>query len=452
MMNYRVWTSALLLAGAGACLAQSWNGAYEAGLKTGGALKWAEARQDFKQAAAYRPEDVSGPTILPGPPTLQRRWRDGAPYSPNFLAAYSEYRLGLASVKADQQPALLNTAAGELESLLAKHQVSRLNFYILTNIYQRLGDQNRLKALQDKYGAMNASWKVDTEVVAPEELAAVQALSPTTPSEAKQVTGSNSEGTISAQNVNPTTGQPVNSTVSPLGSVAKLPNKYALVIGVNNSRLQGNLDFSGTDAIRVRDSLVNYAGYTDTNVDLLVDVPASKILARAQALAARMPEAATLCIYFSGSATNIGGVDYLGAIDSPNLVDTSHLVRKSELFAQFLPKGSHVFAFFQVDRSASSESAFGSEQTFLGSISQMQATTTGDPVFSTYRNGKLTGLFTDAFTQTLLDLQSNRVPILEFGWQLFYHIRRGDTGLSGGSSHQTPTLPHLNNLASDAQF
>ena len=43
----------------------------------------------FQQAAAYRPEDVAVATTLPGPVTEPRRWRNGSPYSPNFLAAYA---------------------------------------------------------------------------------------------------------------------------------------------------------------------------------------------------------------------------------------------------------------------------------------------------------------------------------------------------------------------------
>ena len=50
------------------------------------------------------------------------------------------------------------------------------------------------------------------------------------------------------------------------------------------------------------------------------------------------------------------------------------------------------------------------------------------------------------------DLKSNRIPILEFGWQVFYKMKRGGSGTTGGGSRQTPTLPVLTNMASDARF
>src|SRR5579885_2818833 len=88
---------------AGVASSQSWNAAYDAGLRAARAEQWAEARKDFQQAAAYRPEDVSAATVLPGPPTEQRRWRNGAPYSPNFLAAYSEYKIAQGTSDASAQ-------------------------------------------------------------------------------------------------------------------------------------------------------------------------------------------------------------------------------------------------------------------------------------------------------------------------------------------------------------
>src|SRR5690348_8538506 len=97
--------------------AQTWTAAYENGLRLAKAGDWAAARAAFQQAIAYRPEDTSAPTVLPGPVTERRTWRSGAPYSPNFLAAYSEYRIGTASAKPEDAKPALQTAASEFETL-----------------------------------------------------------------------------------------------------------------------------------------------------------------------------------------------------------------------------------------------------------------------------------------------------------------------------------------------
>jgi hypothetical protein len=457
MMNYRVWSSAVLLAITGVCFAQSWNSAYEAGIRAGRALKWDEARQEFKQAAAYRPEDVTGPTILPGPPTAPRRWRDGAPYSPNFLAAYSLYRSGLANSSADQQTTQLNSAAKELEMLLSKRQVSPEAYFTLSVIYNKLADSVRLKALQDKYAsaARTSTWKVDTEVMRPEELSDVAAFVTGDINGAKPRPGNTrtAQDTISVQELNQATGQILPIPGAAAGTILQLPNKFALVIGVSNPNLAGNLDYSGFDAQRVKDALITSAGYIASNVDLLVDPTAATMHARAMALAARMPDSGTLCIYYSGVGTNIDGSDYLAGTDAASLDSPAGMIKKSDLFAQFFPKSTHLFVFFQVDRSTpGTSSAFGSERLYEGSVSEMQATISSSRAYPTYQNGKKTGLFTNAFVLTLADLQSNQIPILEFGWQVFNHIRRGNTGKFDGSSRQIPTLPALNDLATDAPF
>src|SRR3954469_22427785 len=120
MTNRRILFVVLLALLGAVANAQSWMAAYEKGLKAAKAADWTTARAAFQQAIAYRPEDASGPTTLPGPVSERRQWRNGAPYSPNFLAAYCEYRIGLASPKPeDGKPAFL-TAATEFETLLSK--------------------------------------------------------------------------------------------------------------------------------------------------------------------------------------------------------------------------------------------------------------------------------------------------------------------------------------------
>jgi hypothetical protein len=128
------------------------------------------------------------------------------------------------------------------------------------------------------------------------------------------------------------------------------------------------------------------------------------------------------------------------------------MVAKMELYRLFMAKGARIFAFFQVNRTVANGRYFGMEVPLVGSMAQCQATIPGDTVQSFVRNGKTRGVYTDALAATLGEFRSNRVPIQEFGWQVFYRIRRGDSGSMGGGSRQTPTLPVLTNLASDARF
>jgi len=95
---------------------------------------------------------------------------------------------------------------------------------------------------------------------------------------------------------------------------------------------------------------------------------------------------------------------------------------------------------------------FGQEVLQLGSISQMQGTIPGGEVRSKMKGGKMIGLFTEAMTLVMNDFHSNKIPVMEFGWQVFDRIKRGDTGTLSGGATQVPTLPILTNMAPDARF
>jgi hypothetical protein len=459
-MKLRLSIVILLLTLAALSLGQSWSNAYEAGLKAARATRWAEARAAFLRAAAYRPEDASGPTILPGPATEQRRWRAGAPYSPNFLAAYAGYR-EVSNLKPEEQPILLNKIANELETLVAKGQRNPLTAYVLASVYDRLGDTQKRTALQERLTAetRGRDWRVDTEVVAPEELAIIS--SNVNPGQAVQnpvrsSTNPNVSPTVNATvpgasaTGTPPTGVPVNPT---LAGVPQLESKFALVIGNSESRMpEGNIPFASDDAQKVREALQSYAGYPAANVELAVNATAQQIRATAQALAARVPEEGVVLIYFTGHGVNIGGKDYLAGVDTEAGTDTASMLSKDELYRMFMARGARVFAFYQTNRPIVGGRFFGNEVPIVGSISQVQATLPGDTVSSIIQNGRPVGVFTSAFVSVLNDFRSNRLPIFEFGWQVFYKVRRGDTGTQGGSSRQTPTLPVLSNMASDARF
>lgn len=455
----RPLTIAALLSLAAASLAQSWSSAYEAGLRAARIQHWAEARQAFQQAAAYRPEDTSGPTILPGPPTERRQWRSGAPYSPNFLAAYAGWKEA-PTLKPDQQAAMLKTVEKELETLVAKGQRNPLTLYILQDVYNRLGETEKRMTLQQKASDPHGqNWKVDTEVVDPQEIAilnqgangAAVAQNPVVPSTNPQVaptvtptvTGPTQTGT-------PPTPAPVNPV---LGGVPQLPNKFALIIGNSENRLpNGSVPYAADDAQRLREAIESYAGYLPSNVELVTNGTAQQIRATAQALAARVPQDGVVMIYFTGMGVNIGGNDYLAGVDTESPADTATMLAKSELYRFFMTRGAHIFAFYQVSRPVADGRFFGEEIPILGMISQAESTMPGDPIGYLIQNGKPIGSYTNAFIGELQDLRSNQLPIFEFGWQVFYRMRRGDTGTSGGSSQQTPTLPVLSNMAADARF
>jgi hypothetical protein len=203
----------------------------------------------------------------------------------------------------------------------------------------------------------------------------------------------------------------------------------------------------------MRDTLITNGGYPEQNVDLVINATAQQIMASAKALADRIQgDGATVFVYFSGAGSNIGGKDYLAGVDTEMGTDTSSMAAKSELYKMFVTKGANVFAFFQANRPIVEGRYFGMEIPMYGAVSQTQATLPGQSVASLFRGGKAVGTFTNSISIVMSDLRTNRIPIMEFGWQVFYRMRRGTTGNDGGSGTQTPTLPVLTNMSSDARF
>lgn len=431
---------------AAASFGQSWLTAYESGIASARGGSWEAARESFKQAAAYRTEDVSGATVLPGPATERKKWRNGAPYSPNFLAAYCAYRIAQASAQQQARVANLNAAASEWSALIAKNQVSYETAYFLAETYTQLGNMQKRSELEQRLQGMgSAIWKVDTEVVLPEELAAVAQLSGK-PAVTPDTTTKPSE-------TNPPKGNV--PTTSPF-SLAKVPivtTKYALVIGNSEGRISGtSVPFAGEDAMLVREALVNSAGYAEANIDLVQNAGSSQLRAAAKALADRIPEGATVFLFFSGSAANVDGKDYFCGVESESTSDTASMVAKSEIYSMFIAKGARVFAFYETNRPIANGRYFGMEVPMFGSVAQSQGTIPGEGIGSLLYNGRAVGQYAHALATVIGDFKSNRIPIHEFGWQVFYKIRKGDTGDVPGASRQIPTLPVLTNMAADARF
>lgn len=449
MARLTSWMIVTLFASLSAvAMGQSWATAYDQGLAKARLGDWSAARTSFKQAAAYRAEDQASATTLPGPATERRVWRNGSPYSPNFLAAYSAFRAGSVSKDDKARVDLMRSAASELETLLAKNQNSAEAFFLLNSIYSTLGDTQARMKLDDRLNAVSGqlTWKVDTEPMTPEEIATVAQMVGRDIENPGQGTTTMPDPSI------PATANPTLPSVTG-ARVATLSNKFALVIGNSESKLASvAIPYAADDAQAVREALLANAGYAESNVDLVLNATASQMAAAVKALADRLPDNATVFIYFSGVGVNLDGKDFLGGVDTDSPTDSSSMLAKAELLRPLMAKGARVFSFFQVNRPIINGRYFGMEVPMVGFISQMQSTVQGEGVQSIVRNGKTRGLFTDAMIGTLGEFRSNRVPIQEFGWQVFYRIRRGDTGNQGGGSRQTPTLPVLTNLAADAKF
>ncbi len=452
MTKGRIFFVVLIALVAAASQAQ-WMSAYEKGLRAARTNDWAEARISFQQAIAYRPEDASGPTTMPGPVTERRQWRDGAAYSPNFLAAYCEYRLGLAAKGGDEK-SLLQTSASEFETLLTKGQSSKETFYYLEQIYTKLGDTAKRIDIEARYASAKPKFRVDTEVVAPEDRALITG---TPAAGGRQGTGPqvtiihSGQAPIPGPNLSPSNNS---GAIAPaVGPVPVATNKFALVIGNSTSQLKsGAVGFGADDAQAIREALVMDAGYSEANVDLVLNTTSAQLLASAKALADRIPNDATIFFYFAGNGCNINGKDYLAGVDSSSDTDSSAMTAKMDIYQLFMAKGAKVFAFFESPRPIANGSYFGKEIPMVGQMAQVQATIPGDGVSSEVHNGRALGIFTYAIVSALHEIRSNRIPIMEFGWQVFNRSRGGGTTANGIGARQVPTLPVLTHLSDQDRF
>jgi hypothetical protein len=435
-----------VLASAALAPAQRWLTSYEAGLNLAGSGNWKASRDAFLQAVVSRPDDQSTPTEVFGAITEKRSWRNGAPYSPNFLAAYAGYRVAEKATE-DERKALYPSLISELETLHAKQQAGPYAYFLLLDLYGKAGDRSRRDAFIQRYPQPDLKWREDTAPLDPAWVTTVNQsynLSPNT-------------GTVMTPGAPIPGGEmPPNTIVIPattLGGVAQITTKFALIVGNSESMIPGaGVPFAAADAQLLRETLSTVGGYPEANIETVVNGTSRQVLATAGALAERMPEGATVLIYFTGSAAPIGDRDYLGGVDAESLNLATGMISKAELYRTFFAKSANIFAFYQVARPRIRGRYFGSETVEGGSSVEMQATTSGDGLLSVIRNGKPIGVFTDAFTNVLTEFRSNRIPIYDFGWQVFRRLRTGNTGNTGGSSQQTPTLPVFSRLANDARF
>lgn len=443
--------------------AQTWQKSYEEGLQNAREGKWMDARKAFLKAVDARREDSSKPTPEFGPITERRFWRNGAPYSANLLAAYSGVRAA-GDLTGDDRKALLERCAVELERLVEKNQAGQLAVLTLVEAYNALGDVQRRALVQQRAGVPNLAWREDLEIVTPEgrsTLAGGNSVitnpptnppsNPTTTNPSNPPTNTAGQGTAP----NPTNPQPNGTNAVPpiIGGVQTLPNKYALIIGNRESRLpDGTIAYAEDDAIKVREALQNYGGYMPGNVEIVLNGTAESIKAQAAALAGRMVDGGTVMIYFTGVGVNLGGKDYLAGADTELPSDVASMVAKEDLYRYFFLKGANIFAFYQCNRPTMNSRTFGTEILTIGAISQMQSTLPDQTIRYVYQAGHPVGLFTVAFVRALEKFKTNQIPISEFGWEVFYSMRRGDATGQDGTSLQTPSVPSRVGMSAEARF
>jgi hypothetical protein len=435
--------------------ATTWQTEYERGLKAAAENDWMTARELFLAAAAKRSEDTAEPTRLPGPVTEPRVWRGGSPYSPNFGAAYSAYRIGKDSGDATERQQYLILAAAELKGLVDKGQAAADTLKVLGNVYKLLDDKESLAGLKE----VKANFNVDNSFLAAEDSSGpIKTANPQNPkSSTTQASPTAPQVTKSANGTIIKVKAGTHSDVSNLHgdtAVETLDNKFAIIIGNTKSPDVGTeLAFAANDAMMVKNALMQYAGYAEGNITVMTDGTATQIREAITATAAKIPSNAVVLIYFTGVAAHLNGTDFLAGNNIEFATDSSKMVEKSALFTPFTSKGANVFFFAQCNRAMSGNDYFGKQRIGQGTLSESYATIPGANVGFIVRDGQAIGVYTAAFIRTLQEFHTNSVPINEFCWNVFYSMRGGrNSDSQRGGAAQTPTLPILTNLGPRSPF
>lgn len=454
-MNYLRMKAALtltLVLGAVSAFGQTWESAYEQAVAAAKAGNWAEARTGFDLAKSLKPEDTNKPIRLPGPVTEPKFWNKGGLYSPNFGAAYASYRLGLASNNAEEKASLFGTAKSELSALVSNGQASP----VAVNVLKVL---NAATGTPDATVPEPGNWAVDMSFVAAKDLPkgvkpVVQNNQPNNQTNQSGgpagVINTSANGTIISVKAG---GQDNYEEILGTEEIEKRDDKFAIVVGNGPGKLVGlGVESGEDDADAITAALLSDAGYKPENIVTLKGAKASDFRQAVQDLAAKLPNDATVLVYFSGAATNLAGKDYYIGADAESPTDTTKMVEKFAIIKPLLDKGAKIFTFSQCNRPIVGGNYFGQERIIAGKISEAHATIPGGSVNSIVVGGKRVGLYTDSFVKVLKKFHTNKVPVTEFCWQVFYTIRRGSDVTGAGGSSQTPTLPVIINMSDSSDF
>ncbi|MFW5697027.1 MAG: caspase family protein [Fimbriimonadaceae bacterium] len=153
----------LLLTAVGSAVAQGWSDAYEEAVSHAQADEWTEALQAFQTAVSLRPEDMSEPTLLPGPITEPHYWREGSPYSANFGVAYAAYQVAANAEDTSTKDQFLDLSAAKLLELVNKSQFGWETAFL----YRQVAVENDDQAAQDwlanylEQNDFELAWEVD---------------------------------------------------------------------------------------------------------------------------------------------------------------------------------------------------------------------------------------------------------------------------------------------------
>ncbi|MDI9639973.1 caspase family protein [Kamptonema cortianum] len=432
-------------------LAQGWQSSYEKALAAAKTGDWSAAQAEFQAAIQARPHDSKDATNLPGPVTEPNRWRNGAPYSPNFGAAYATYRLALGNEDEEAKSAQLKEALKAFQSLIDSGQASAEAIGIVRKVALLQGDRELASSILKT----KVNWRVDNAFILPEDRASGEGFGTTIQGEVvttKTPSGeivSGPRGTILKVKAPDQEGYENLLSERPVEPVL---TKFAIIIGnadAKNSELA--LPHAATDSETIRKSLVEHAGYLAENVAVHTNVNGADIKSIASTFAEKLTTGSTVVIFYNGAGVHLGGKDYLVGTDAEFATDTTKMVGKQEFLRPLFDKGAQVFLFAQTNRPIVSGDYFGKERVLSGMYSEAHATTPGGQVFSLVTEGERIGLYAFAVGRVLKKFHTNQVPVGEFCWNVFYQMRGGD-GFVGGSGAQTPTLPVFNIMSDDSRF
>lgn len=440
MRLFKLLLAVSSLALVSAACAQGWVRPYEEGLRLAKAGAWPEAKAKFEEAIRNRPDDTDKASQIGGSLADRRPWREGAPYTPNFGAAYATFKMAADSPDMGIRKERLTEVITRLNVLIDKGQVSREALLFLAAAYAANEQTREAQATQDRLNAMEPGqgFKIDQEMMDQTDLGTLRGT--TIPA------GGMGDPRAGATQPNELPRIGIGSAT---GVVPPLDHKFALLIG---NAAGDSPDYAGNDVDILAEALVKHAGYPEGNIVSLKDPSVAQIREAANALADRMPDSATVLVFYAGMGTNdvTTGKDYIAGSDSTSA--SSSMLPKADLYAAFIPKGSSIFAFFEVDRPLDSQNRyFGMEIPVVGRIVQMQSNSPGERAYATVVDGKQYGAYAYAMTQVMKSMRNNRIPISDFVWATFYEVRKG-TNEGGGGGSQTPTLPVTQTMSTTARF
>jgi hypothetical protein len=429
----RIVVTALITLACVCSFGQEWVRPYEAGLRNAKDGKWADARTNFLAAIAARSDDTMKASQIGGSLADRRPWREGAPYSPNFAAAYCSFKLAGEATEIPARKAHLADAISGFSGLVEKGQESAESLLFLAATYSASGDAKTASKLQDRLAALDLAkaFKVDREMLASEDLRTLQSVTlPTTSTSGPE-------------------GLPVVGVGTKGGIVPALDYKFALIIGTSTGLGQ---PFSTNSAEAVKDALVKHAGYSEDNIVLIKDGTAAAIMQQARELAEKVADSGTVFVFYSGQGyfDPKSSHDYLAAADSTDADSFDKMVSKTALIQPFISKGCSIFMFFESDRPLTENNCFGREIPQVGRIALCQGNSPGERAYATVQDGKPIGIYGAALVDVLGQTRNNRINLTDFVWNTFYKIRRGTAEVGGGA--QTPTLPILVSMTTSVKF